>query len=315
MGKLIVKISSRGERSPGVFKFHEHELTVGRAYDNDVVIEDPFLSPHQFRLTHEMDHVLVEVIDSVNPVFVNQRLLEGTSCVLSPGEMMSVGRTQIRVFAQDAQLAPTKRQFMSSWAQPGKISPLVAILTLLICCTVDSLASFFQSSVDLQWREPAYMTLFSAAMLVVWAGVWAVAGRIFKHISLFYVQLFLTSIVSGAFIFVFPLAEFIDFQTNEVLAGEVASYVIATLFLFALLKANLAIATNVQNTTRAALLSSLFLVGLTFAGVRYNLDDFDSEQSYSASVKPPVFLLSRPASIDDYFAKLRDIELAIDADQ
>lgn len=313
MDKLILKITTRGERVGAVYKHGDAkslngELLIGRAYDNDVIVDDSFVAAHQFRIRVEDSGVKVEIIDPVNPIFINGRLIETPSRMAKIGDIVSVGRTQIALLTEHSEVAPTRQQFVSSWSRAGKISPVLALIALLVYSGTESFATFFQTSTDLEWREPAYMTLFSAATLFVWAGVWALAGRLLKHQSLFFVQLFLTAVISGAFIFVSPIAEYIDFNANDTTAGEIANYVIGFLFLVVLLKINLSVATNLQNSTQAAVLSGLFLFGLTFAGVRYYEGEFSQEQVYPSTIKPPFAVTRSPISIDDYFTELQQLE-------
>jgi len=308
MEKIIFKISTKGERYGGVHKVDSTSVSLGRAYDNDIIIEDVFISPHQLQLIFHEDVINLEILDAVNPVFINHRLVESDSCLIRPGDSISIGRTQIEVLTEHSVISPTRQQFMSCWSQARKISPLIAIATLLLCCAAESFANFMQSSTDLAWREPAYMTLFSAAMLSLWAGVWALTGRLLKHQSLFFVHLFFTSVVTGVFIFISPIAEFIDFNASQVLPGEIANYVIGFSFFVILLKINLTLATNLQSSTRAAVLSSLVLFGLAFAGIRYYDEGFEHRQIYPTAIKPPFAVFSSLVSIEEYFSEVKLID-------
>lgn len=313
MEKLILKVGGRGDRASAIYKFvhqdmHPNGISIGRAYSNDVIIDDAFVSATQFVLSANDQGTLLEVVDAINPVFINRRLIKSSTVYVNPGATISVGRTHIEVLTSHSEVAPTRQQFVSAWSRAGKISPVIAFMALIIYALLESFAVFFQTSTDLEWRDPAYLTLFSAAMLFVWAGVWALAGRLLKHQSLFSVQLFLTSVVSGAFIFISPIAEYIDFNANDSLPGEIASYGIAFLFFAVLLKVNLTVATNLQHSSRAAILSSLFLFGIGFAVVRYYQGEFSQEQSYPMTIKPPFAMVRTPLSIEDYFSEVATIE-------
>ena len=100
MGKLIIKVITRGER---VGSFYKHddlnsptgEISIGRGYDNDVIVDDSFVAPHQFQVSVDDSGVEVEIIEAVNPVFINHRLIESSSGMAKIGDIVSVGRTQI----------------------------------------------------------------------------------------------------------------------------------------------------------------------------------------------------------------------------
>ena len=49
-------------------------ITVGRALDNDVILDDPYVCPHHLALEVESGHVTLEDLDSVNGTLVNGEL-------------------------------------------------------------------------------------------------------------------------------------------------------------------------------------------------------------------------------------------------
>ncbi len=295
---------TRGDSSASISKISDQRTRLGRAYDNDVIISDPFVAAHQFELVKLEEHYQLNITESANPVFRNHKLLESESCVLNPGDSVVVGKTRIDMLRADANVAPTKQQFMSSWQLSSKVSPAVAIGTLLGCSGIDAAMTYWQTSSTLQWREPAYLALFSVGMIFVWAAIWALVGRLLKHQSLFFVQLFLTALVCGLFIFVFPLAEIVTFNANGAAVGDYIAYLAGLGFIVLLLKANLTIATNIQRTGLAAGFVGVFLVGAVFLTERYSDADFEYQQDYPATIKPPFAVARNPVPIDEYLSDL-----------
>ena len=115
MDKLILTISKKGERSPALYKLDAGDIAIGRAYDNDIIIDDPYVSPHQFRLVHDDGDIRLEVVDEINPILVNNKVSDETSFVMKVGEILSVGKTQLQLLSEDTDVAKTKQQFMSKW--------------------------------------------------------------------------------------------------------------------------------------------------------------------------------------------------------
>ena len=316
MGKLILTISKKGERSSSLYKLDAGDTTIGRAYDNDIIIDDPYVSPHQFRLVTDDGDIRLEVVDEINPILVNNKVSDETSFVMKVGEILSVGKTQLQLLSEDTDVAKTKQQFMSKWPMLNRVGPMVAILSLLIYSLLSSLLDFLQNSTDLEWREPAYMALFVVVIVVIWAAIWAVAGRIYKHQSHFFVQLLVTSIVGILFLFITPVVEFIDFQSNKAVVGIIAGYVVVFLFLFVLLKANMVIATNSLRTSLIAFACSIFLVAIALATTQYSSDQFDFDrQNFPGTVKPPFAIFSKPVSIESYLESIGDIKLSDSAEK
>jgi len=75
-------------------------LTVGRAEDCDLVLEERRLSRHHARFSLEGEHWFVEDLGSPNGTFVNQRRV--TKAVLHPGDTVSMCKTTFKVGGGDA---------------------------------------------------------------------------------------------------------------------------------------------------------------------------------------------------------------------
>ena len=115
MDAVVLKITTRGTGSPLIIKIDRDRTRLGRAYDNDTIISDPFVAAHQFELVKFDGAYRLRIIEPINPVFLNHMLVDQTHCLLTPGDSVMVGRTRIELLRADSEVAPTKHQFMSSW--------------------------------------------------------------------------------------------------------------------------------------------------------------------------------------------------------
>jgi len=71
-------------------------LTLGRAQENDVVLDDPQVSRHHAQVTREGDQIVVEDLGSTNGTLVNGRRITGPH-VLQPTETLAVGASVFSV--------------------------------------------------------------------------------------------------------------------------------------------------------------------------------------------------------------------------
>lgn len=313
MEKLVLTVSNKGDRTSNYYKLKDGELKIGRAFDNDIVIDDPFVSPHQFSISVEDSKVTVKVEEKVNPVILDNRVYEEDSFTFNKGESLSIGKTHLQLISEYDKVAPTKRQFVSKWSILRKVGPVLSIFALLMYGSINAVSNFTLTSQNLQWRDPAYYGFIAAALVLVWASLWAVAGKIYKHQSQFLVQLFVTSLIGIVFIFTKPIPELFEFQFSDLLVGKIISYVISFISVFILLKVNISIATHTLRSNLIAFLCSAFLIGLVLVSEEYYSDTYNyGAQQYSNSVKPPFAVISRPTSVDDYLQKLSELEISIE---
>ncbi len=73
-----------------VYTMMGNTLTIGRAQDNDVVLDDPQVSRHHAQVVRRGDEIVVEDLGSTNGTLVNGRRITGPH-VLQPTETIAVG--------------------------------------------------------------------------------------------------------------------------------------------------------------------------------------------------------------------------------
>lgn len=75
-------------------------VTLGRALDNDVIVDDGSVSRHHARLVPRGDHWMIEDLDSAHGTFVNGH--RTTSSLLRPGDRLQIGRVAARLEPPEA---------------------------------------------------------------------------------------------------------------------------------------------------------------------------------------------------------------------
>jgi hypothetical protein len=154
-------------------------ITIGRALDNDVVLDDPFVDGHHACLVTEPDGALVLTdLGSVN-------LLElvGTGRVtrvaLVPGVVVRLGRCSFRVRdsaedVADAVPLPGAAVLMHSKLEDRRWS-LALVLTVL---ATTAWSTWNASTTRDGAVETLLIALLAIIMLSAWAGIWALVGRL-----------------------------------------------------------------------------------------------------------------------------------------
>src|SRR5262245_33307300 len=83
-------------------KLGEAPIAIGRAYDNDLIIDDPYVDPHQLRIEPGPDGRLeFRDLDSRNGTWEHALHWRLSSAPIKPGMELRVGRTILRFAAID----------------------------------------------------------------------------------------------------------------------------------------------------------------------------------------------------------------------
>lgn len=166
--------------------------TLGRALANDIVLDDPYVDAAHARLTIDGDSVVVEDLGSLNGIVSGDESQSGR-IVVRPGDVLRVGRTTLRVRDLNESLppalplprpdlpdrerarAPRRRLFDVATTTQGGL--VLAALTMVVLGLNSWLASTARSSAS----DTVGAILGYAALVAIWAGLWAVASRIILH--------------------------------------------------------------------------------------------------------------------------------------
>ncbi len=90
MARLLLKFDSRILRE---IPIGTRPLTIGRAPDNDVIVDNLAVSDHHARLYAEGDRLVIEDLSSLNGTYVNDARIERTT--LRDGDTIQIGKHQL----------------------------------------------------------------------------------------------------------------------------------------------------------------------------------------------------------------------------
>jgi len=160
------------------------EARIGRAFDNDVVVNDPHVAPHHLRISRAEDGELVaEDLGTLNGLYAEHGARRITRLTLAREPGIRIGRTILRVHdathpvAEEKPLTPPGAHAI--WG--AGLGGLLILLLIIV-----------------QWlnmtQEPSPNLLLLPIVgfiivLAVWASFWAVLSRIFFGQARFALQL------------------------------------------------------------------------------------------------------------------------------
>lgn len=153
-------------------------LTLGRAIDNHLVIDDAHVAPrHACLLADENGRLQLQALPSHNGVRLNGRAVDGHVVVPAGGALLQLGATRLRLRLPDENLAPELPLPRHAHGAPLPPPLLMgaALFALLLgghWLTLDPGAGYSA------WL-PALIGL--PAVFVAWCGLWALMSKLFQH--------------------------------------------------------------------------------------------------------------------------------------
>ncbi len=78
----------------------EEEISLGRHNDNDIVLKDPYISKHHFRIVKDENEYFIEDLNSSNGTYVNgERIIDVKK--LTYGDIIKVGNIEFMFINQE----------------------------------------------------------------------------------------------------------------------------------------------------------------------------------------------------------------------
>ena len=104
---VIIEVLGWGGRRRQYYQVDADQVSIGRGYDNDIVLPDPHISANHLRLDASEDGWTITDLDSMNGLQVLKNPGPDAS-VLASGSEIKVGRTRLRIVANTHPLEATK---------------------------------------------------------------------------------------------------------------------------------------------------------------------------------------------------------------
>ena len=279
---------------------------IGRAYDNDLILDDPFIAAHHLLIVRNEDGFLqAQDLGSLNGLHASAGRTETAD--ITDDLRIRVGHTQLR-FRSDAFPVP---EALPMTAAPSlfhnALNFYVAFLAATGLLALEAHLTSFGDPNPAQLVAAVLATLLGA---FAWTGFWSFAGRIATRRANFYAHGAATMSALAALLLANTLSEYIEYSISDWLSEVFLRLAIAAIVI-ALLYRQLRLVSRVS--TRGAVMSVAALVAVLLGSgwlVEYATDiGYSSRLNYPAALKAPPFRLSdgvTPEQFADQAGALRE---------
>jgi hypothetical protein len=287
---------------------------VGRAYTNEVIVDDPYVCPLHLKIApDEQGHLIAHDLGSVNGLRAGADDALVSMLELQSGSRFLIGRTLLRYCSVDHPLAPTAID--GSRKVSRLASPYMPVAAGLLVLSTLCLESFLSSVERVKLVNIVGEPMLTIATTLGWAGAWALASRII--VSRFHFAEHST-IAYGAilgFILLGTMSEWLEFFFPAVSAVWLAGLFGSGLVLAALVYGHLGFASALRRRSRvvAALLLSAAVVGMNAISDYAARSKFSTVMEYNGVLKPIDAALLPATSADQFIADSQKLKSELDS--
>jgi hypothetical protein len=261
---IVVEVLDRHGAVTQRVRVERFPAVIGRAYTCDVILDDRHVDAQHARLAlTETGGLVIEDLGSVNGLRLAGSASRTASCEVSGGTVVRLGQTTVRIVAADQPVPPAlplPRSGRLATMLEGTRAPLAVALAGLL---LTLLTTWLQDPGSASAAAPLGVALAVAGGAALWAGTWALAGRITVHRPAFLPHFALTWLFLVATGVLGLVASYAEFLVPEWTALQVLEALGGILLLVALLYEQLGLATTLSRRRRVV--RSVVVVGALIA--------------------------------------------------
>ena len=309
----LLEVLDRDGSVRHVVPVREWPLRVGRALDNDLVLDDAYTAAHHFSVApDDQGQLQLTVGDSLNGLQVDtQRLAAGARTPVggNSAAMLVAGRTHLRLRLASHVLPP--EQPLGVTRVLTQDLPTLALLAVAAALT-QVFSIWLDSDPDTFVRALGSVSVSALTMALGWAGVWTLLSKVFTRLSHFgwHLRVLLIAVLAWealtagmsllAFAFSWPwLTDF----------GFVIDFVIFSAVLYFHLQA---VEPHHPRRTLGFALASLVLgVGVS-AWRNVQSSDRLGEELYMNHLFPPALRVARPVDTTQFLQGVAALQATLD---
>ncbi len=293
----------------------DRDICIGRAYDNDLILDDPYACAHHARLRWGDGALQVLDLQSVNGVAVGDRR-RAPAQSLECNERLRIGRTLLRFRRTDFQVVPAQLDHQT--INPFQVlnKPLYQAVAFLLAVAAVLLETYLDSVIKIEPLKYVPSVVAMLAMVMIWSMLWSFASRLVLQQWRFWTHsavalcgyLLLQSAEAGWGYFAFAFG--IDNSTL------LFFYLLSLLLLGLLIFSHLHFVSILPwpKLARTAAGVATVVVGLALAINLANEEDFTRWPQYDITLKAPVFKLAASQTSAEFFQEMQQLLDRVDAE-
>lgn len=309
---IWVEILSRHRDIAARFRIAGPEVRIGRGYDNDVIVDDPYVAARHLRVFRdETGQLIAEDLGSANGTFLDGGKSRFATMVIDGRQPIRIGQTFLRVRDLDHAVEP-ERLARPQW----RILPVVLVVALAVAILgIDALKIWLTQTNEI--RASSYLTplLSLVALIMIWVGIWALLSRIFAGRSHFFRNLLIALTAVLALSLYNELAQYFAFAWTWSAASTyeyLASWSILAIACFFHLR-------EVGPTRlwlKGALVTALLAVAVTVQALQRSEAFSDSgRQNTEHVLMPPAFRAVPFRDQAAFFGEIANLKAKLDGDR
>lgn len=304
-GDIIIEEITRNHKLLHRHRLTQNNITIGRNYQNDIILTDPHICPKHLSLSYSQDEWRINDNNSVNGTSLensDDKKQDGNQQVLNDGDVIILGKSQLRILFKNHQVADTIafspfESLIDLIRHPVAVFTSIALF-ILIAANISYLNQPTETNIS-----QLFVSAFSMSLLfALWPAGVALVSHLTKHDPRILAQLGIS--------FTFFILMWLSDLLEEIIAFNSASNSVLGLIIalvpiglaFSLFWLNSYIGFHVSAKRRIVV--ALSITALLFGGsylLQYSKKpEFNPQPQYNSIIMAPSYLIAPSNSVDSF---------------
>jgi hypothetical protein len=288
------------------------EVRIGRGYDNDVVVDDPYVAARHLRIFRDdAGRLVAEDLGSANGMFWDRGKDRQERIVIDGKQPIRIGQTFLRIRestheVEGERIVP---------AEPGRRRIILAVALGALILGIDALKRWLTETTEPQISNYVTGPLTLAAIGVVWVGIWALLARIFSGHARFLNNLQIA--LAGTLIFSFynEFAQYLGFAWTWSIPASY-EYIAAWLILGMICFLHLREVGSSHLWPKGLIVTALLVIAIAVQTIqRSEAFSASGRRGIAQVLMPPAFRAVRLQDQDTFFGEIAALKAKLDRDR
>lgn len=303
--EVIIEEINRSHKLIGRHKFSSNKVTIGRGYDNDIIVSDPHVCADHLSINFDGENWHVSDHNSVNGSFLGngKKLANGHN--IRSGDVISLGKSQIRILFPHHPVAPSAtlspfENLINLARHPLALAASMGLFTLIVAWTI-----FLNNPKEMNFTQLLVPAISTTLMFLLWPAVVALVSHLTKHDARVLTQLGICFVFYNISWVVDFIETFVNFNTssNFILMPLLTLLPISLAFCLLWLNCYIGFHMSAKRRTIVAASLTVLLFGGSYLIQLSKQPDFTVKPKFNNVLMTPNFVFAPSSDVDSFIKK------------
>lgn len=308
--ELAVEVFEQGQHRSFVVRSSKETLTIGRGWNNDVIVRDPLVDAEHLEIyTDESGFIRIRDLQTENGTRLRGRVLP-VDAELPFSQAIRIGHSNIVIHQGNEVVAKAEPTPQFEPVIERMQQPAFAVGAFAVALLIAFLSGQFAPDISIESDDRIGRAMFFGLGLIFWSALWGVIARLLRHEMAFWGHLTLASALSS-FILLADVA--IEWMSFNWLSLSLNAYGYSVLFAVALLGwmfIGLDMSTRLKPFRRASIslgITAMVVLVMFVFPVGGRVEPNPATPPMVNLTQPPSRLLVSDVSVEDFLARSSSI--------